>query len=207
MKFADMTMQTYLNELASGAAVPGGGAAAALSGAQGAALTAMVCNLTLGRAKYAAAETLCRETLAAMETARARFLAFADEDAAAFGRVAAAFRLPKGTEAEQALRRDAIAAATVGATEAPLSVMREAHLALECTEPLVGHSNANAASDLGVSALCLNAAVHGAYLNVQINLPGLSDAAFAAACEAEAKRILADAAIIADRICAAVAAR
>ncbi len=168
----------FLSSLASEAPTPGGGTAAAIAGAMGAALTEMVVSLTLAREKYAAAHASVRPIGEAAQAARTQFLALAREDADAYDDVVTARRLPKETEAEKTQRNEAIAVANRRATEVP---MRTAQLALKllATLPeLVEVGNPNAASDAGSAALLLEAAAEGALLNVGINLPGVSDPPF-----------------------------
>ena len=175
MKLVDMTVGGYTGLLASDAPAPGGGSASALCGAQGAALVGMVAALTLGKKKYADEQALCEGVAAEAAVLRAELLAQVDRDTEAFERVSAAFKLPKESDAEKAARKAAIADATLGATRVPFETMRLALEGLRLARQLVGHSNANAASDLGVAALNLGACVKGAWLNVLINLGGLAD--------------------------------
>ena len=175
MKLKEMTLEAYLELLSSGAPAPGGGSAAALSGAQGAALTAMVCNLTLGREKYAQYEELIQKALGESCRLTQALTAQIDADTAAYTLVSGAYRLPKETPQEKAARSRSIAAATEEATRVPLETMRLGLQALQTTAGLVGRSNRNAASDLAVAALNLSACVEGAFDNVRINLPGLGD--------------------------------
>lgn len=175
MKLTEKSLGSYLDAVASSEPVPGGGSAAAVCGAQGAALVAMVAALTLGRPKYAAHEDANREARERANALRAAFEAQADADAAAYARVADAFRLPRRTDEETALRSRAIAEATREATREPFRTLTLAAEALAVAESLAGRSNPNAASDLGTAAACFLACARGAWLNVRINLPGLAD--------------------------------
>ncbi len=175
MKLAIATLTQYLEALSSAEPVPGGGSAAALCGAQGAALVAMVGALTLGKPRYVANEVEC---LSAMERGRElarRLEAQVDADADAYRAVLAAVRLPKATDEERTRRAQAIAEATKGAAEAPMLTLALALEALQAARTLVGRSNAACASDLGVAAASLAACAKGAWLNVRTNLPGIPD--------------------------------
>jgi formiminotetrahydrofolate cyclodeaminase len=175
MKLVEMKINDYMELLASSAPAPGGGSASALSGAQGAGLTAMVAALTIGKKKYVDDQPLCEKVEAEAVALTKKFLKQVDEDTEAFNLVSAAFKLPKETDEEKALRSAEIAKATLVATKVPFATMELALDGLKLTESLVGHSNVNCASDLGVAALNLTACMKGAWLNVLINLSGLSD--------------------------------
>lgn len=175
MKLVEMTVKDYLNVLKSDAPAPGGGSVSALSAAQGAGLVAMVCDLTIPKEKFAQYKELCTEVKAEILQIYDELVVGIDKDTEAFNQVSAAFKLPKETDEEKAARSKAIQAATVVATEVPFETMQLCMKGLEITSKIVGKSNPNAASDLGVAALNLLAGLKGAYLNVMINLPGIKD--------------------------------
>lgn len=175
MKLVEMTVKDYLNVLKSDAPAPGGGSVSALSAAQGAGLVAMVCDLTIPKEKFAQYKELCTEVKAEILQIYDKLIVGIDKDTEAFNQVSAAFKLPKETDEEKAARSKAIQAATVVATEVPFETMQLCIKGLEITSKIVGKSNPNAASDLGVAALNLLAGLKGAYLNVMINLPGIKD--------------------------------
>jgi formiminotetrahydrofolate cyclodeaminase len=175
---AKKTLVAFLDELASSSPAPGGGSVAALAGALGAALTAMVCNLTIGKKKYAAVEGEMKKILAQAEEMRGLFTALIDEDTQAFNKVMEAFSLPKETEPQKALRAAAIREATKEATNVPLEVMKHCIDALALTQQVAASGNVNSVSDAGVSAFMLHAAVEAAALNVRINLNNLNDSEF-----------------------------
>lgn len=172
------TVTAFLNELASNSPAPGGGSVAALSGALGAALTAMVCNLTIGKKKYAGVEEDMKKTLARAEGLREQFTAMIDRDTEAFNRVMDAYGLPKENDAQKALRSAAIREATKEATLVPLEVMKHCIDAMALAQEVIANGNVNSVSDAGVSGLMLHAACEGAALNVRINLNALQDAEF-----------------------------
>lgn len=175
-----MTVKDYLDVLKSDAPAPGGGSVSALSAAQGVALVAMVCDLTIPKEKYAEYKELCEAVKADALAVYDELVAGIDKDTEAYNKVSAAFKLPKDTEEAKAERSKAIQSATIGATEVPYEAMNLCMKGLEITARAVGKSNPNAASDLGVAALNLLAGLKGAYLNVMINLPGIKDEAIKA---------------------------
>lgn len=173
MKLVDMTVKNYLDVLKSEAPAPGGGSVSALSAAQGAGLVAMVCDLTIPKEKYAEYKDLCQSVKAEILEVFDELVIGIDKDTEAYNKVSAAFKLPKGTAEEKATRSKAIQEATIIATEVPYETMELCMKGIEITEKIVGKSNPNASSDLGVAALNLLAGIKGAYLNVMINLPGI----------------------------------
>jgi formiminotetrahydrofolate cyclodeaminase len=172
------TLNGFLDEVASFSPAPGGGSVAALSGALGAALTSMVCNLTIGKKKYADVEEDLKKVLDQSEQLRAQFTEMIDRDTQAFGKVMEAYALPKDSEPQKALRTAAIKGATKEATLVPLEVMKHCIDALALAQIVAAKGNGNSISDAGVSALMLHAALEGAALNVRINLSGLDDPEF-----------------------------
>lgn len=189
---SDQTMQNFLDELASSSSTPGGGGAAALSGAMGAALVSMVCNLTIGKEKFAGVEADMQQLLAKAETLRARLTEMMAEDVRAFDMVMAAYRLPKGTDADKAARTDAIQEASKKATMVPLAAARACAEVIELCGPAAEKGNPNVVSDAGVAALCAQAGLKSAALNVLINLGAIKDQDFVGKHRAELDRILAE---------------
>ncbi len=166
--FRGMSLAAFGEALASDAATPGGGSASALAGSLAAALVAMVARLTDGLGDVAAEADAAGEEL----------LGLVDEDARAFDRVMAAFRLPKESEEEKAARSDAIQQGYRAATEPPSQVCARALRVLELAAEVAERGNPNAVSDAGVAALLAEAALAGAALNVLINLGSIRDEAF-----------------------------
>lgn len=197
MRLIDLQVNKYLEVLRSDAPAPGGGSVSALAGAQAVGLFMMVADLTLGKEKYADYQDVCetaKQRGAVLYTALTKAI---DKDTDAFKLVSNAFKMPKGTEEEKAARSKAIAEGTLAATEVPYSVMQYAYDGMLLAKAMVGTSNPNAASDLGVSVLNLMAAIKGAWLNVKINLPGVKDKEKAKAFEEGGQRIYDEAQIIA----------
>ena len=203
MKLADLTVNGFVEELASDSPAPGGGSAAALEGALGAALTAMVCTLTtVGKSKetYADYQEFVIETRAKASDLQARFVDVMDRDTEAFNVVSAAFGMPKATDEEKAARSAAIQKGLEGCTATPFEMMEIALETLELTDSILGKSNDSAASDLGVSALSLRAAIQGAWLNVLINIGSLKNKELAADYRAKGEAMLAKALPLADKV-------
>jgi formiminotetrahydrofolate cyclodeaminase len=172
------TINSFLDDLASSSPAPGGGSVAALSGALGAALTSMVCNLTIGKKKYADVEGDMKKILVESERLRSTFATLVGKDIQAFDKVMEAYALPKETDPQKALRSAAIREATKEATLVPLEVMKHCIDALALAQQVASKGNMNSISDAGVSAVMLHAASEGAALNVRINLNTLDDPDF-----------------------------
>ena len=190
MKLADMQVTQFCDVLASDAPAPGGGSTAALEGALGAALTAMVCGLTtVGKSSQKKALDL-----------KARFMDVMDRDTEAFNVVSAAFGMPKATDEEKAARSAAIQKGLEGCTRTPFEMMELAAETLELTAELLGKTNDSAASDLGVSALSMRAAIQGAWLNVLINIGSLKNKELAEDYRKKGEALLAKALPLADQI-------
>ncbi|MCQ2609378.1 MAG: cyclodeaminase/cyclohydrolase family protein [Lachnospiraceae bacterium] len=173
-----MNIKEYMDLLASNAPAPGGGSASALCGSQGASLTAMVCNLTLGKEKYKEHEALVSDVKVKCEKLKDEFLNLMDEDTKTFKVMEDVFSMPKDTDEQKAARREAMQNAMKVCCATPKKIMENALLALRATYSIVGKSNQSAASDLGVAALNLRTCVCGAWLNVLINIGGIKDEAF-----------------------------
>jgi formiminotetrahydrofolate cyclodeaminase len=172
-RLADLTVGELTRRLATSEPVPGGGSASALAGAMGAALVAMVVELTSGRPE-AADHQAELDRIGSASAARWReLLELADRDAAAYAAVVAARRLPRGTEQERSARASSIVEATRLATRMPLATAVAASAVLDLAVTVAPIGNRNAASDAGVAAQLAAAALRGAALNVSINLPSL----------------------------------
>ena len=153
--------------------MPGGGSASALVASLAAGLVSMVAELSIGRAAAPDAEPLLERAHDAATQLRTDLLTLADADAAAFGSVLAARRLPRGNETERSVRSETVGAATLEAARVPLRVAELAAQVLELAAQIAPIGNPNAVSDAGVASLLAAAGARGALLNVRINLPGL----------------------------------
>lgn len=171
---SELNVQDFMGELASEAPAPGGGSASALAGAMAAALVQMVVRLTSGRAEAADVEDDLRELGLAAAGFQSELLQLVDIDAAAYGSVIAARRLPRESDRERQSRRVQIDAAVREATRSPLIIAERSHEVLRLAERLAPIGSRNAVSDVGVGGLLAAAALRGAALNVRINLPSLA---------------------------------
>jgi formiminotetrahydrofolate cyclodeaminase len=173
------TIAKFLDELASEQPTPGGGGAAAIMGAVGAALVSMVANLTIGKKNYEAFDAELKATNAEAEKVRAELTAAIDEDVVAFNAVMGAYGLPRGTDEEKAARAAAIQAALKQATDAPLRAVKACHEVIKLSAVVADKGNINVISDAGVAVLAANAGLRSAALNVYINAKSIKDREFA----------------------------
>lgn len=177
----DKKVKDFCDVLSSKEPAPGGGSAAALSGALGASLTVMVGNLTFGKKAYEALEPEIREQFErdfrTMEMVRLELMKLIDDDTEAFNHYMEAVRKPKDTTAEQEVREKAMEQAALHTLEVPMKVAQNCLLILKHQLTFVMYGNKNAVSDIGVGALLAFAGLEGAALNVKINLPGIRDEA------------------------------
>jgi formiminotetrahydrofolate cyclodeaminase len=184
------SVNQFLDELASSSPAPGGGSAAALSAALGAALTSMVCRLTIGKKKYADVQNEMESVLRRSEELRSSFSELADQDTEAFNSVMKALAMPKEPDEQKIVRTTAIEEATKKATLVPLRVTELCGEALSLAKIAAERGNTNSISDAGVSALMLHAACAAAALNVRTNLSTLQDKLFVEDARAKLNRIL-----------------
>ncbi len=172
---AEQTLTDFLAGLAAPTPAPGGGAAAAVSGATAAALVEMVAGLSLKKSPDGAEAALQQRTAAQMATLRAELLTLADDDANAYNAFIQAMRLPKVAEHERDARSRAMSAAAEHAAKVPLKTLRAITTAAEAARLLTGRSLVSAASDLDVALRFARAAGLSAAENVEANLPFIDD--------------------------------
>ncbi len=187
----DLSLQAFLAQLASGASTPGGGSAAALMGAMGAALVGMVCQFTVGREKYAAVDADMRRVLDAAESARKVLTDAIAADVEAFDRVMAAYGMPKASDAEKVARTGAIQLALKDATEVPLACARACAEVIRLSAEAAVHGNPNVVSDAGVAVMAAYAGLKSAALNVYVNAGSIKDDGFSSARVRELEALLA----------------
>ena len=173
MSFAEQTLEQFIENLASGSPTPGGGSAAAVSGAIAASLAEMVCNLTIGKDRYAAVDAEMRGVRDMLADTRAALIELADDDAEAFDEVMVAFKMPKGEKRSRAIQE-----ASKHAAEIPLETAKHCLDVLEQAVIVARKGNQNSITDAGTAALVAHAALNAALYNVRINLGGISDEAF-----------------------------
>ncbi len=165
----------FLDTLASSAPTPGGGSVAAMTGAMAAGLVSMVCALSEGKKHFADyAEDLARIHTQA-EAIRSDLQSLAQQDVAIFSRLAAAYKLPRTTDADAASRQAAIQQVTRYAADVPLRVARTVTNLLPLCTALAPRCSRMIVSDIGVAAVLVRATVQSAILNIEINLAGLED--------------------------------
>lgn len=171
----DMTLPAFANETASESPAPGGGSISAYVGALGVSLGTMVANLSAHKRGWDSRWESFSVYAGQGQGIKRKLLALVDDDTNSFNGIMEAFRLPKSTEQEKSLRTEAIQAATKYAVEVPLLVMKTALGSMQMIRSMAEIGNPNSITDAGVGALCARTAVHGAFLNVKINLAGLKD--------------------------------
>jgi formiminotetrahydrofolate cyclodeaminase len=191
---AKSSIVTFLDDLASERPTPGGGGAAAMSGAIGAALVSMVANLTIGKKNYEAVWEDLEAVNAKAEALRAELIRAIEEDVVAFNSVMDAYGLPRGTDEEKAKRAASIQAALKDATLAPLRAVKACFEVIRLSAAAAEKGNLNVISDAGVAVLSANAGLRSAALNVFINAKAIRDRDFAEKQIAEVNALLAQAA-------------
>lgn len=186
----NMTLNKFADETSEESPAPGGGSVAAYVGTLGIALGTMVANLSSHKKGWDERWKEFSDYAERGQKLKSRLLQLVDEDTAAFKGIMNAFSLPKSTEAEKSARKAAVQAATKKAIEVPFEVMKTSLESLDVIGTMAEKGNPNSISDAGVGALCARAAVHGAYLNVQINAGGFEDKKFVAELMATGEQML-----------------
>jgi formiminotetrahydrofolate cyclodeaminase len=192
-KIKDSSIEKFLDELASRNATPGGGSAAAIMGAKGAALVSMVCNLTIGKKKYADVEADMKAVLEKSEALRKKLTGMIEDDVRAFGTVMGAYGMPKETDAEKAARSEAIQKALKVATEVPLACCHAARQVIDLADVAAEKGNLGVISDAGVGVLAAYAALRSAALNVFTNAKMINDRVYVEAKLKELDQLMAGA--------------
>lgn len=187
----EKALRQFLDELASKASTPGGGSAAAIIGAMGAALVSMVCNLTIGKKNYADVEDEFNALLQKAETLREQLTGMVKADIEVFNKVMGAYGLPRDTDDEKVARTQAIQAALKEATIVPLSCAHACADVIILSKTAAEKGNLNVISDAGVAVLAAYAALRSAALNVHINIGAIKDEVFINEKRAELQGVLA----------------
>ena len=186
----DSDLQTFLDQLASQASTPGGGSAAAIMGAMGAALVSMVCNLTIGKKNYAAVEGDLKQVLQESEALRQRLTEMVNDDVRVFNQVMSAYGMPRDTEEQKSARGAAIQQALKDATVVPLACAKACAEVIDLSRTAAEKGNLNVISDAGVAVMAAYAALKSAALNVYINVGNIKDREFAESMRSELESIL-----------------
>jgi len=176
--YPELAIDAFLEKLASSAPEPGGGAAAALVGAAGAALVGMVANLTVGREKFASAQAEMERARAGADALRTALLVAIDRDAESFREVMTAYKMPRETDDQKAARRQATQDALRAASRIPAEVVALCEDVATWSRVAAERGNPQVISDAAVAALLADAAAQSAALNVRINVSSITDAAF-----------------------------
>jgi methenyltetrahydrofolate cyclohydrolase len=186
----DKSVQLFMDELASKAATPGGGSAAAVMGAQAAALVSMVCNLTIGKPKYAEVEVEMQALQKKSEALRENLMGMIKADVDVFNRLMATYALPKDSDEEKSVRSSAIQVVLKEATDVPLACAHACAEAIGLSRIAAEKGNLGVISDAGVAVMAAYAGLKSAALNVYINTGSLKDRVFAEAKLAELEAVL-----------------
>ena len=198
--FGELPVTEFTLQLSSKAPVPGGGGAAALAGALGAALGGMVANLTIGKPKYADVEDEIQELKVHAYRIQKDLLALVEKDAEAFTPLAGAYRMASGTEEEKAEKERVMQACLKNASLAPLEIMEKCAETLLLLEKFAEKGSVLAVSDAGCGAALSKAALQAAWLNVRINIRIIDDEKFVTEVRCKAEGILEKSLPLADRI-------
>ena len=204
MGISEKTCVEFVDVLASKSAVPGGGGAAALVGAIGMALGSMVCNLTIGKKKYAEYEESVKEILAKASEIEKKLLNMIDEDAENFLPLSKAYGLPTSTEEEKKIKEETMENALKVACEVPINIVRVCYDAIKLHEDLVDKGSRLAISDVGVGVQCLRAAILSGQLNVVININSIKDVEYVEKVRNEVNNLVKEGVRICDEVYAKV---
>lgn len=178
MNLQDLSLKQFLAETAGSDPVPGGGSISALNGAIASALTGMLANLTIGKKKYEAVEEQMKRTAVQMAEHRKKFVDDIDRDSDAYNLLFSAYKMPKESDVEKAVRSAKIQEATKIAALVPMEVAERAFEMLDVIADTTRKGNRNAVTDGCVAMMACRTALLGALLNVRINLGGIKDEAF-----------------------------
>ena len=205
--YASEPLQVYLDDAACNKPAPGGGSVSACVGALGAALVSMVCNLTLGKEKFAGVQAEIAALVAATEAARARLEKLLQDDTTAYSGVIQAYKLPKDTDAEKAARTAAVQAGLIIAANVPLEICKVALEVCRLSKTAAELGNPGAVTDAGIGAILGEAAVVGGALNVRINLGSIEDSDYVETAAAQIDTMQKEAAALREEVLAITLAK
>ena len=166
----DLSSRSFSDEVSRETPSPGGGSVSSYVGALGSSLAGMVANLSCNTRGWENKVEIFSAKAYEINQLREKLLSLVDEDAHSFNSIIEAYKLPKDSEENKKIRSKAIKDATLYAAQIPLNIMVESYNSYEIIEFLAKEGNQNSLSDSGVACLCVHTAIHGAYLNVRINL-------------------------------------
>jgi len=205
--YTEKTVDEFLDALASKEPVPGGGSTAALGGSLAAALVSMVCNLTLGKEGYEQAQERLTEILQQAEALRRELPQLLEADMAVYGKVMAAYRLPRKTDEQKQTRQTAIQSALVKAAEVPLQIADRCAQVLKLALPAAELGNRWAISDAAAGALLAEASLRAALLNVYVNMASITDQACVDSLRLRVAKLTQDSEAIKERVVEIVASQ
>ncbi|MCG8542419.1 MAG: cyclodeaminase/cyclohydrolase family protein [Clostridia bacterium] len=200
MRFADKTCTEFVDILSTKSAVPGGGGAAALTGAIGVALGSMVCNLTIGKRKYAEYEDRVKSILERAKELERDLIKMIDDDAECFLPLSKAYGMKSHTEEEKKLKEETLERALKDACGVPIQIVKTAYEAIKLHEELVDIGSRLAISDVGVGVQCLRAALISGQLNVLININSIKDEQYIKEVKKQTENLVKDGIEIADTV-------
>lgn len=200
MSISEKSCVEFVEVLASKSAVPGGGGAAALVGAIGMALGSMVCNLTIGKKKYAQYEDSVKSTLEKAGKLEKDLLSMIDQDAECFLPLSKAYGLPTNTDEEKQVKAETMEKALKVACQVPIDIVRVCYDAIKLHEDLVDKGSKLAISDVGVGVQCLRAAILSGQLNVVININSIKDQEYVEKVRNEVNKLVEDGVKICDEV-------
>ncbi|MEL7568666.1 MAG: cyclodeaminase/cyclohydrolase family protein [Dehalobacterium sp.] len=186
----NLPLTEFIDELASSSPAPGGGSVSALAGSLSSALVYMVINLTISKEKFKEVEAEFNSLIQEVNDLKNRLCNYIDKDTEAFDKVMEAFKLPKNNEAEKEFRINSIQEATKYAALLPLEVAKDCLGAMYLAKSVSEKGNPNALSDAGVACLMAYAGLHGALLNVEINIGSIKDPLFVSELNSKKESIL-----------------
>ena len=198
--YIDLPIRHFLDKLSSKSPEPGGGSAAALVATEAAALVGMVCYLTLGKEKFADVQADIEDIRTQSEALRAELMRLLEEDTVAYAEASAAYKLPKDTDDEKAVRSEKVQAGLRKATEVPFKIGEAALAVSRLSLPAAEKGNPGAVSDAGVAALFADAAVQAAAMNVRINLVSIKDEEYVADKWTRMQEMMREAAELRDKV-------
>lgn len=182
MKFCDDTIKKFINDLESDMPAPGGGSVAGLIAALSGALNSMVYSLTVGKKSYMALDEKTQDIIRKFQSKSLEFskrsLEIMDEDRENFLKLMDCYKMPKDTDDEKEIRKNAIKENTIKSMEAPLALARECVIFYENLKVMAEYGNKMLLSDLGISAILLHSAIESSIINVKVNLNGLRSEEF-----------------------------
>lgn len=200
MSISEKSCVEFVEVLASRAAVPGGGGASALVGSIGMALGSMVCNLTIGKKKYAEYEESVKSILEKAGKLEKDLLSMIDQDAECFLPLSKAYGLPTNTEEEKQFKSETMEKALKVACEVPINIVRACYEAIKLHEDLVDKGSRLAISDVGVGVQCLRAAILSGQLNVVININSIKDSEYVEKVRSEVNQLVEDGVRVCDEV-------